>query len=87
MTTRTTPWPAGIPCWADTMTDDVPGTQAFYAAVLGWSFGEASDEFGGYSNASLDNRLVAGVGPLMADSRSTWTVYLATDDIAATARP
>lgn len=86
MTTRTTPWPAGMPCWADTMTDDVPATQAFYAAVLGWSFGKADAEFGGYSNASLGDRLVAGVGPLMEGSRSAWTVYLATEDIEATAR-
>lgn len=85
MTTRMTPWPPGMPCWADTMTEDVPAAQAFYAAVLGWSFGAANAEFGGYSNASLDGRLVAGMGPLMEGTRSAWTIYLATEDIDATA--
>ncbi|MGH3743583.1 MAG: VOC family protein, partial [Mycobacteriales bacterium] len=85
MTTRTTPWPAGMPCWADTMTGDVAAAQAFYGAVLGWTFGAASAEFGGYSNASKGDRLVAGLGPAMDGARSAWTMYLATEDIDATA--
>lgn len=35
MPTRTSPWPAGVPCWVDLTVSDVPAAQAFYGAVLG----------------------------------------------------
>ena len=30
MTIRTTPWPAGVPCWADLSTPDVTAAKGFY---------------------------------------------------------
>ncbi|HMT89824.1 MAG TPA: VOC family protein [Dermatophilaceae bacterium] len=88
MTTHDGGWPAGTPCWVDTMANDLERSQAFYRAVLGWDFSGGGEEFGGYTNASVNGRLVAGVMPThpsMAEAPKAWTVYLATDDAAATA--
>jgi len=38
MSTRTSRWPAGVPCWVDLATTDVAAARDFYGAVLGWSF-------------------------------------------------
>ncbi|WP_299040174.1 VOC family protein [uncultured Pseudokineococcus sp.] len=90
MTLRTSPWPAGTPCWVDVTARDVRAASAFYAAVLGWDVsapGEGSDEeYGGYVIASARGAAAAGIGPrTQPDSPSAWTLYLATDDVEATA--
>lgn len=87
MTNRTEPWPAGTPCWTDIMTSDLAASQEFYRAVLGWDFTEGVPEFGGYANALVGGRPVAGLSPTMPgmeDAPKVWAVYLSTDDIAAT---
>lgn len=90
MTTVNAPWPAGTPCWVDLMATDLDRTQGFYAALLGWTYSESDPEqYGGYCNALLDGRRVAGLSPTppgMEGTPNTWTVYLATDDIHATGR-
>ncbi|HYI62981.1 MAG TPA: VOC family protein [Acidimicrobiales bacterium] len=86
MSTRTSPWPAGVPCWADLMVSDVPTARAFYGSVLGWDFTDTDDEFGGYVLAQVDGVPAAGLGPLQPGSRTAWTLYLASDDADATAR-
>lgn len=86
MTTHTEPWPAGTPCWVDLMAADLGRTQAFYRDVLGWTFTESQPEYGGYCTALLDGRAVAGLSPTMAGMENAphvWSVYLATEDIAA----
>jgi hypothetical protein len=84
MSTRTSPWPNGVPCWADVSATDVRASGAFYAAVLGWSVPEPEEQWGGYVTAEADGRAAAGIGPLDAGSSASWTVYLATDDVDAT---
>ncbi|MFE7629250.1 VOC family protein [Kocuria sp. NPDC057446] len=86
MTTHSQPWPAGTPCWVDLMASDLGRTQDFYRAVLGWTYSESQPEYGGYCNALLDGRAVAGLSPTMEgmeDAPHVWSVYLATEDIAA----
>ncbi|GGT15213.1 VOC family protein [Streptomyces purpureus] len=83
--------PDGKPCWADAMFTDVEGAKAFYGDVLGWTFGEAASEFGSYTQAYRDGKAVAAVVPPMPgqdgeESRSAWCLYLASSDVAATAR-
>lgn len=81
-------WPHGTPCWVDFMAGDLDRTHRFYTALFGWAYEESMDEFGGYHNALLDGRRVAGLSPTvpgMEDAPKVWTVYLATDDIQATA--
>jgi len=85
MTTRTSRWPAGIPCWADVSAPDVEAARAFYGAVLGWSFQETGEEYGGYVLAEVRGRAVAGIGPAQGDQPPAWTLYLASDDADATA--
>lgn len=81
MSTRTSPWPNGVPCWADVSASDVRASGAFYTAVLGWSVPEPEEQWGGYVTAEADGRAAAGIGPLDAGSSASWTVYLATDDV------
>jgi predicted enzyme related to lactoylglutathione lyase len=80
MSTRTSPWPNGVPCWADVSATDVRASGAFYTAVLGWTVPEPDEQWGGYVTAEVDGRAVAGIGPVDEGGRPAWTVYLATDD-------
>ncbi|HEY8978143.1 MAG TPA: VOC family protein [Streptomyces sp.] len=79
--------PEGTPCWADAMFTDLEGAKSFYGDVLGWTFGEASSEFGSYTQAYADGKAVAAVVPPMPgqEGASQWCLYLASDDAAATA--
>ncbi len=87
MTHRDTPWPAGTPCWVDLSVPDMPVATAFYGAVLGWTFVDSGEEFGGYHIAQVDGRAAAGIGPVMNEGQpSYWTVYLASEDADATAK-
>lgn len=77
----------GIPCWADAMFTDVEAAKSFYGEVLGWTFGDASSEYGNYTQAYSDGKAVAAVVPPMpgGDAPSQWCLYFATPDAAATA--
>jgi predicted enzyme related to lactoylglutathione lyase len=74
-----------MPCWTDLETPDVQSAQAFYAAVLGWSY-PALDE-AGYATAETPGGTAAGIGPI-ANTKQTpaWTLYFASDDVDETAR-
>ncbi len=86
MSIRSTPWPAGVPSWTDLMAPDVPAACAFYGAVLGWTFTEPDEQYGGYVVASYDGSAAAGIGPVMPGARADWTLYFASDDADATAQ-
>ncbi|MFJ2236313.1 VOC family protein [Streptomyces sp. NPDC087859] len=79
--------PEGTPCWADAMFSDVEGAKSFYGDVLGWTFGEASSEYGNYTQAYSNGKAVAAVVPPMPgqEGQSQWCLYLASPDAAATA--
>ncbi|MFJ5309269.1 VOC family protein [Streptomyces sp. NPDC088350] len=79
--------PEGTPCWADAMFSDVEGAKSFYGDVLGWTFGEASSEYGNYTQAFVDGKAVAAVVPPMPgqEGQSQWCLYLASPDATATA--
>jgi predicted enzyme related to lactoylglutathione lyase len=86
MSIRTTPWPAGVPCWVDIGAPDIEASCAFYGSVLGWTVPPPQDDqFGGYRVALVDGQPVAGLGPLQPGQHTAWTVYLASDDADATA--
>lgn len=86
MSIRTSPWPAGVPCWADLSVPDLDAAKAFYADVLGWSFTDSGDEYGGYAIAQVQGEAAAGIGPQQQPGRpAAWTLYLASDDVDATA--
>lgn len=86
MSIRTSPWPAGVPCWVDLSVADVAAAQAFYAAVLGWSFDPPDPASGGYVIAEVEGAAAAGIGPMASEGQpAAWTLYLASDDADETA--
>lgn len=85
MSIRTSPWPGSIPCWADLSVPDVEAAQAFYTAVLGWTFLDPGADFGGYTIAQVDGAAAAGVGPVQPGGSPAWTLYFASDDLESTA--
>jgi predicted enzyme related to lactoylglutathione lyase len=86
MSIRTSRWPAGVPCWADLTVPDVAAARDFYSAVLGWRFEDTGDEYGGYVIGQVGDAAAAGIGPLPLEGMpSTWTLYLASDDVEQTA--
>lgn len=84
MSTRTSRWPAGTPCWADLTVPDVDAAQAFYGPLFGWSFDVSGPEYGGYAMATMDGHHAAGIGPSQEGMPTVWTLYLASDDADAT---
>ncbi|MEU7552932.1 VOC family protein [Streptomyces sp. NPDC044571] len=80
-------FPEGAPCWVDAMFKDVEGAKSFYGEVLGWTFGDASSEYGNYTQAYSDGKAVAAVVPPMpgGDAPSQWCLYFASPDAEATA--
>jgi len=76
----------GEPCWIELFTPDTEAAAAFYGELFGWTATEPDEEHGGYRLFEREGRPVAGLmrndgsmgGP------SAWSVYLATDDAAAT---
>lgn len=79
--------PEGTPCWADAMFADVEGAKSFYTDVLGWTFGESQAEFGYYTQAYANGKAAAAVSPPMPGEEgnpSSWCLYLASRDTAAT---
>jgi predicted enzyme related to lactoylglutathione lyase len=75
--------PLGAPVWIDLVTSDIARAQTFYGAVFGWTFSEADPAYGGYTTASRDGHLVAGLmsTPDGYDGPDGWTTYLHTADI------
>ncbi|GGX34274.1 VOC family protein [Streptomyces lomondensis] len=79
--------PEGTPCWADAMFSDLEGAKSFYGDVLGWTFAEASTEFGNYTEAYANGKAAAAVVPPMPgqEGLSQWCLYFASQDAAGTA--
>ncbi|MGW6455074.1 VOC family protein [Streptomyces sp. NPDC055078] len=80
--------PEGTPCWTDAMFPDIEAAKSFYGEVLGWTFGESAEEFGGYTQAYRDGKAVAAVFPQLPDADggpAAWNLYFATPDAEATA--
>jgi predicted enzyme related to lactoylglutathione lyase len=79
--------PAGAPCWMDLVTSDVETSVAFYTQLFGWTCQEA-DEPAGYRYFLHEGRAVGGVMASDPDwaMPDAWSVFLRTDDAAATAK-
>lgn len=86
MSIRTSPWPAGVPCWADLTTPDVAAAKTFYADVLGWTYQGTEADDGGYAIAEARGAAAAAIGPAQHEGVPTaWALYIATDDADKTA--
>lgn len=89
MTTRATSWPAGSPCWADCSVQPahrgIHRAHDFYRKLFGWHLEDGPADEGNYTVALKDEFPAAALMEATEDEgASSWTVYFATDDIAAT---
>ena len=82
-------YPAGVPCWVETLQLDVQAALDFYGPVFGWDFtGPGSipsktpgDPPGQYFVGRLKGRDVAGVGALPdRTQRPSWVTYIRVDN-------
>lgn len=81
MTVSASPWPAGVPGWAEITVTELGPTQRFYGGLLGWQLRIGGPETGGYVTATVDGHVVAGLRVAAAPQPAGWCVYLATDDV------
>jgi predicted enzyme related to lactoylglutathione lyase len=81
MSLRSSPWATGVPCWIDLRTPDLAAAQDVYAQLFGWDYRTGD----GFAIAVKDGSAVAAL--LAADEpRGKWTMYVASDDVNATAQ-
>lgn len=76
----------GTPSWVDLGTGDTADAAEFYGEVFGWRAElDPRPEAGGYGMFTLRDKLVAGLGPIVAPGAPpSWTVYVSVDDADAT---
>jgi predicted enzyme related to lactoylglutathione lyase len=85
--TEVTSYTTGQPTWADVTNPDVEAAARFYSELFGWEVErDPRPEAGGYTMFSRNGKHVAAASPPPREGVPTvWTVYLATDDVDATA--
>jgi hypothetical protein len=73
------------PVWIDLSSSDPAGSRDFYSKLFGWEIQVSPDpQYGGYSQATIGGKDVAGIGPkMMTEAPTAWSVYIGTADIAA----
>jgi uncharacterized protein len=82
-----TSYAPGTPCWVDLGTPDLDAAAAFYGGLFGWSVeeDENAEQTGGYRQAKLRGKPVAGVMPLMQEGQPpAWSTYVSVEDADAT---
>lgn len=75
----------GVPSWIDLGCPDVAAAGEFYTAVFGWEVVAGPPEAGGYAQAFVRGRPVAGLGPQQNPGPPYWTTYVNVTDVDATA--
>ena len=84
-----TSYPAGVPCWVETMQPDPEAAAAFYSEVFGWNCeNRMPDDAGGqYWIAELHNLDVAAIGgPSAPDTPVVWNTYTAVTSVDETTK-
>ncbi len=67
----------GVFSWVDVTSTDIEKSRKFYSDMFGWEIPPGPEEFGGYSMASVNGRMVAGVSPSMDPSMPPlWSTYV-----------
>jgi predicted enzyme related to lactoylglutathione lyase len=80
-------YPAGVPCWIDTLQPDPDAAMRFYGELFGWEFagpGEMpGDPPGRYHAATLRGKEVAGIGSLPEEPSMpvAWNTHVAVESV------
>jgi predicted enzyme related to lactoylglutathione lyase len=76
-------YPEGVTSWVDIEQPDVDRATAFYGAVLGWTFRQATPPGvePRYVIAQVDGQDAAGIGGAPDGGDPSWRTYVAVDDI------
>ena len=76
-------YPAGVPCWVETLQADTRAAAAFYEGLMGWTLvgSEDPDEEHDWSYlvARLDGADVAGIGALPDGVAPSWVTHVRVD--------
>ncbi len=78
-----TSYAPGTPCWVDLGSPDLDASVEFYGGLFGWDVPESenAEQTGGYRQAMLAGRPVAGVMPLMQEGQPpAWSTYVSVAD-------
>jgi hypothetical protein len=72
--------------WYDVMTDDVPATEAFYKAVVGWTTRDVSTPDASYTLLCVGETMVGGLMPIPKEARAAgvrpaWMGYVGVPDV------
>ena len=85
-------YPAGVPCWVETLQPDPRASLDFYGRLLGWEFAGPGPMPGGLSGeyfvARVDGRDVAGIGSLPDVEPApvaSWATYVRVDGVEESA--
>jgi hypothetical protein len=86
-------YPAGVPCFVDTLTADLDTAMGFYGGIFDWEFAGPGpmpgDPPGDYYVARLHGDDVAGIGTLPASGAApippAWNTHVAVDSVGETA--
>lgn len=75
-------YPHGVTSWIDIELHDLYGAQAFYGALFGWTFSQATPPEAPvqYFIAELNGQDAAGLGGSSKGVSSGWNTYVAVDD-------
>ena len=85
-------YPAGVPCFVDTLTADLDAAMDFYGGIFGWEFAGPGpmpgDPPGDYYVARLHGDDVAGIGTLPASGAApaapAWNTHVAVESVGET---
>jgi len=83
-----TSYAPGTPSWVDLGTPDIEAAAEFYGGLFGWDVPESenAEQTGGYRQATLNGKPVAGMMPLMQEGQPpAWSTYVSVADADATA--
>jgi uncharacterized protein len=71
------------PIWIDLSSSDAAASRDFYAGLFGWQIEVSPDtQYGGYAQAMIGGKDVAGIGPkMMPEAPTAWSIYIGTADI------
>lgn len=81
-------YPAGVPCWVESLQPGARAALGFYGSLFGWDFVESgsmpADRHGQYFVAQIRGRDVAGIGTLNQHQESSfamWTTHIRVDSV------